>query len=284
MTSTTPPAAQSFQQWLHGDSLGDALQRAEDAVRAQPTQTAARWLLFELLCIQGQWDRALKQLQTWATLSAGSEGVAHTMRGLIRAEHQRQAVFAGTQAPVPMPIPGAEFTPWMADLAEAIALNAQGSHAQADTVRASALDAAASVPGQGNLGSFAWIADSDTRLGPVCELIAQGSYRWLGLHALRSMQTTAPQRLLDLVWASAQLVLHDGTVLRAMLPARYPLPAAPARASDGQLLGQETCWTEVGETGVFATGQKIWTTDRSDWPLLNIRDCSFDAPSHQDAG
>jgi type VI secretion system protein ImpE len=278
-SSTTPPAAQSFRQWLHGDSLDAALRRAEDDIRDHPTKTAARWLLFELLCIQGSWERALKQLQTWATLSAGSEGVAHTMRSLIRAERQRHAVFTGAQAPVPV----AELTPWMDGLAQAIGLNARGDHVQADAVRARALDCAASGSGQGNLGSFTWIADSDTRLGPVCELVAQGRYRWLGFHALRSIQACAPQRLLDLVWISALLVLHDGTMLRAMLPARYPLPAAPASATDGQLLSRETCWTEVGETGIFAAGQKIWSTDRSDWPLLDIRDCTFDAAGLEEA-
>lgn len=278
-SSTTPPAAQSFRQWLHGDSLDAALRRAEDDIRDHPTKTAARWLLFELLCIQGSWERALKQLQTWATLSAGSEGVAHTMRGLIRAEHQRHAVLAGEQAPVPV----VELTPWMADLAQAIRLNAQADHSQADLARVRALDAAADVPGQGNLGAFAWIADSDTRLGPVCEVVAQGSYRWLGFHDLRSLHIAPPQRLLDLVWASAQLVLHDGTPLRAMLPVRYALPTPPAAATDGQLLGRETRWTEVGETGVFAAGQKIWATDQGDWPLLDIRDCTFDAAGHGEA-
>ena len=267
-----PPAAQSFRQWLHGDTLGVALRRAEDDIRSHPTNTAARWLLFELLCIQGSWDRALKQLQTWATLSAGSEGVAHTMRGLIRGEHQRVAVLTGQQTPVPV----VELTPWMVDLAQAIRLNTQGDHVQADVARARALDAAANVPGQGNLGAFAWITDSDTRLGPVCEVVAQGSYRWLGFHDLRSLHIEAPQRLLDLVWTSAQLVLRDGTPLRAMLPTRYPLPAAPATVTDRQLLGRETRWTEVGETGVFAAGQKIWATDQGDWPLQDIRDCTFD--------
>lgn len=272
---TTPPAAQSFRQWLHGDSLSAALSRAEDDVRHHPTSTSARWLLFELLCIHGQWERALRHLQSWATLSPGSEATAHTMRGLIRAERQRQAVFGGEQAPPPV----IDHAPWMTALVRAIGLNARGDHRQADTVRASALDAAADVPGNGNLGAFAWISDSDTRLGPVCEVIAQGGYRWLGFHDLRAIQIAPPQRLLDLVWASAHLALGDGTPLRAMLPARYPLPAAPEIATDGQRLGRETRWSEVGDTGVFATGQKIWTTDRGDWPVLEVRECTFASAS-----
>lgn len=274
--SIAPSPAQSFRQWLHGDSLSIALKRAEEDVRNHPTKTSARWLLFELLCIQGSWERALKQLQTWATLNVGSDGAAQTMRGLILAEHQRNEVFSGRQVPVPV----VDLAPWMAALAQAIDLNAKGDHAQADAVRASALDVAPEVAGLGNLGSFAWITDSDTRLGPVCEVIAQGSYRWLSFNDLRSIRIEPPERLLDLVWTSAQIVLFDGTPLRAFLPTRYPLsiantPEAKISASDDQLLSRETTWFEVGETGVCAAGQKIWTTDQTDWPLLDVRDCAF---------
>lgn len=180
----------------------------------------------------------------------------------------------GQQAPVPV----VDLTAWMTDLAEAIQLNAQGDHAQADVVRSRALNNAWNVAGRGNLGDFTWITDSDTRLGPVCEVVTHGCYRWLGFHELRSIQIAPPQRLLDLVWANAQLVLHDGTQLLAMLPVRYPLlPTDAPAATDAQLLGRETRWTDVGETGVFGSGQKIWVADQADWPLLDIRECTFDA-------
>lgn len=266
--------AQPFRQWLHGDSLTTALKRAEEHVRQHPTKTAARWLLFELLCIQGNWERALKQLQTWATLSPESDGVAQTMRGLIRAERQRTDVFLGRQAPVPV----VDLPPWMTELAQAIRLNANSQTHQADLVRAHALDRAPDVKGLGNLGAFDWIADSDTRLGPVCELIAQGSYRWLGFHDVRSIRLAAPERLIDLVWSSAQIMLFDGTPLRAFLPTRYPVLSPEAGiASDEELLSHQTSWTDVGETGVFGSGQKIWITSQRDWPLLEVRDCSFHA-------
>lgn len=273
-TIITPnPPSQQFRQWLHGDTLDAALKRASEDVRDHPTNTASRWLLFELLCIEGNWDRSLKQLQTWATLSPDSDGVAQTMRGLIQSEHQRDKVFAGTQQPVPV----IDLTPWMHNLVKAMAHNVHGHIEQADEARAKALDMAPDVSGGGNLGAFAWIADSDTRLGPVCEVVAQGNYRWLGFNDMRSITIAPPERLLDLVWASAQIVLFDGTPLRAFVPARYPLTLPPGvtAISDGHRLGRETTWTDVGETGVFATGQKTWSSDQGDWSFLELRECSF---------
>jgi protein involved in temperature-dependent protein secretion len=33
-----------------------------------------------------------------------------------------------------------------------------------------------------------------------------------------------------------------------------------------------TTWTEVGESGIFSSGQKTWMTDGIDWPLLDVRE------------
>ena len=68
--------SQSFNAWSDHQPLGELLSRAEAGVRARPQDAPSRWLLFELLCVLGSWERALKQLQAWGQLSRTRDGTA----------------------------------------------------------------------------------------------------------------------------------------------------------------------------------------------------------------
>jgi type VI secretion system protein ImpE len=273
---------QSFRDWSQAHPLSESLSRAEAEVRARPQAPHARWLLFELLCLLGQWQRALQQLQAWATLSREHESTAHVMRGLIRAEHQRMEVLAGRAEPATLIASERPVPAWVAGLAEALKLALDGDSVAmegADRAREAALAQAPEVPGASNLqASFDWISDSDTRLGPVCEVVLAGAYRWLPFDELKSVTQAGPARLLDLVWSQADLVLRDGTPLKAYLPMRYPVHAGDR---DALLMARETVWSDVGRTGVLARGQKMWSTDAGDMALLDLRHCEFGAVGGQ---
>lgn len=278
ISSSASGTARSFRDWLHAKPLSEALSRAEAAVRTQPQDAQARWLLFELLCVLGQWERALKQLQTWAELSKDNDSTAHVMRGLIRAEHQRMEVLAGRAEAATVTSDLIQAAAWMAGLGEALKLGAAAAADDAvaieasDLVREAALMQAPDTPGVSDLQSFAWITDSDTRLGPVCEVILVGAYRWLAFADLASVTKSAPAGLLDLVWAQVDLQLRDGTALKGYMPMRYPVHAGDR---DALLMARETVWTDVGRTGVTARGQKMWMTDVEDIALLDLRHCEF---------
>jgi type VI secretion system protein ImpE len=276
ISSLSTSTARSFREWSHAESLSEALGRAEAAVRAEPQDPPSRWLLFELLCVLGQWERALKQLQTWAGLSKDFDSTAHVMRGLIRAEHQRMEVFAGHAEPATVTAPDTQAPVWMSGLAEALTLageREQPGIEASDLARGTALSQAPDTAGSSNgQATFAWITDSDTRLGPICEVILAGAYRWLAFADLASVTKVAPGGLLDLVWSQVDLVLRDGTSLKGYMPMRYPVHAGDR---DALLLSRETVWSDVGRTGVHARGQKMWMTDAGDMPLLDVRICEF---------
>ena len=277
-------AAQSFRDWAHAKPLSDALLRAEAAVRAKPQAPAARWLLFELLCVLGHWDRALKQLQVWAGLSKEFDSTAHVYRGLIRAERQRTDVFAGRTSSATVVVEGTNAATWMTQLGHALRL-AAAHHAvdvlgdaatdtleASDLAREAALSQVSDTSGRVDERAFAWIADSDSRLGPVCEVILVGAYRWIAFSDLASLVAAPPRSLLDLVWAQTDFVLRDGTPLKGYMPMRYPMSAGDR---DALLMGRETVWSEAGRTGVHARGQKMWMTDTGDISLLDLRHCMF---------
>lgn len=272
-----PIASESFRSWSHARPLLESLGHAEADVRSKPQAPQSRWLLFELLCVLGHWERALKQFQAWASLSKDFDSTAHVMRGLIRAERQREAVFAGTAQPAT--VAAAADTPapaWMTGMAEALRLAATaGDEAieAADLAREGALAMSPDSAGCSNLQQrFTWITDSDTRLGPVCEVILVGAYRWVAFADLASVTKAEPQSLLDLVWAQVDIVLRDGSALKGYMPMRYP---TQANDRDALRTARETVWSEHGRTGVHAQGQKMWMTDAGDMPLLDLRQCEF---------
>lgn len=257
--------------------LSDALSWAEAGVRAQPQDPQARWLLFELLCVLGHWKRALQQLQAWAARSKNSDSTAQVMRGLIRAERQRADVFAGRAMPATVAVAADAPAPaWMMGMGEALRCASQASDAAVeagDLAREAALAAAPDRPGDAHLlGRFAWISDADTRLGPVCEVVLVGAYRWLAFTDLASVTKSEPRDLLDLLWAQVDLLLCDRTALKGYMPMRYPVQEGDR---DALLTGRETVWSEHGRTGVHGRGQKMWMTDAGDMALLDLRHCAF---------
>lgn len=277
------PAPKSFRDWADAKPLDDVLARAEAAVRAAPQDPGARWLIFELLCVLGRWDRALAQLRTWAALDKRFDSTAHVMRGLVAAERQRAEVFAGRVPPSQLSLAEQADTPWMSALGEALRLaSEEGADAveASDRARELALVEAPESAGTSNLqAAFAWITDSDTRLGPVCEAVIAGRYRWLAFADLTSIAKAEPASLLDLVWSEADIVLRDGTALKGYMPMRYPVQPGQR---DAALLARETLWIDVGRTGVFARGQKMWTTDMGDMPVLDVRQCVFAGAANQE--
>jgi type VI secretion system protein ImpE len=302
MTTLPATTAMLLSQLNAGHNLQDALSRMETEVRNCPSSAPHRWALAELLCVLGQWERALKQLQVGAKLVDAKDAHWHSkaqmLRGLIRAEAQRTEVFAGQLLPTPV----VDRPQWMEDLARAIALNEKAEHAQADALRRAALGTAPTSAGictwhdeaglQGTSPvavheeelltdqAFDWISDTDTRLGPVCECIVAGGYRWLGYADIATMEVARPSSLLDLVWLPVTLSLRNTQAgqrpMRGYLPTRYSgtenvAAEIGSNQRDALILSRLTRWQDVGETGVFALGQKTLMTPGGDIPLLGLR-------------
>lgn len=274
-----------------GESLLRKLRQAEAAVRREPAEPEHRWTLVETLCLLCQWERALQQLQAWVRLAPQWQAQAQLVRGLIQAEHQRTLVFGGQQRAAPV----VDMPEWMALMAKALEHNAAGEVEQADACRHQALEQA---PGRSGVchwdartsgddsaahheQAFEWLADSDTRLGPVCELMVAGAYRWLAFADIASIQMEAPARTLDLVWRPARIQLHGddqgsaGRHLHAFLPSRscwVQVPAEPREQQQALMQARLTLWQEAGSSGIFVQGQKTWMSDGIDWPLLDVRE------------
>ena len=259
----------------------------EAQIRAQPTVPAHRWMLFQLLCVAEHWDRAIQQLQVYAQLDPQHGPAALAYRDLIRAERRRAQVLAGRERPgFVFDAPG-----WVDGLLDALRLVAAGELGQADVARERALDQAPLVPVRNPDRQLDWIADSDSRLGPVCELVTAGHYRWVPFSDIKAWRVEPPAMLLDLIWAPCALTLVDGSAVRGFMPARYPSAGhtpCDSNESDALLLGRKTVWQDVGRSGTVAFGQKTWVTSAGDLGLFELKtgefgqDISHDEPIQRD--
>jgi type VI secretion system protein ImpE len=259
----------TLNAWLRYDSLQEAMEHVKENVRSRPADIHERWLLLQIACFMGEWNRALKQLQVCVQIDSEREQTAQVIRGLIRSEALRAEVLAGKNTPgyvIDQP------PEWVAALLEALRAASRENIELADAMRTQALSEVPDSPGEIDGAPFAWISDSDTRLGPVCELVVAGRYRWCPFCELSRLRLHAPQGLLDLLWTRVDCTLRDGTVLQAYIPARYP---DSENGTDVIRLARETAWREQGTTGIIGLGQKTWMTDGGDHGLLDLREVSF---------
>lgn len=247
---------------LHAGRLEDALVELQTAIRNKPEDTRLRIFLFQLNCVLGRLDKALTQLQVLANLDAETMLLAQVFRPLIECEFLRRDVFAGKHTPLIFGEP----TEWIGLLVQASTLTAQGQFAAAADLRARALDGAPATPGKLNGAPINWIADADSRLGPVLEAVIEGKYYWVPFCRVQKLEIEKPTDLRDLVWLPVQLTWTNGGTMPAHIPVRYP---GTEESTDGTLrLARKTEWRELPDDTFLGLGQRLFTSDLGEHALL----------------
>jgi len=245
--------------------LADLLAEGQSSVRSDPANAKRRVMLFQLMVLSGQWDRALTQLYVIKEMDPESDDLVRTYREVVRCELFRKEVFAGGKTPLVLGEP----QEWIARLSEAARLLGQGKIAEAAGLRAAAFEAAPAVSGTMNGAPFEWIADADVRLGPVCEAMLNGKYYWIPFERLSRIDVEAPSDLRDLIWAPAKLTFQNGGEQVAFLPARYP--GSESAEDDEIRLSRKTEWRDLGADTHVGLGQRMFATDVGETALLEAR-------------
>jgi type VI secretion system protein ImpE len=247
-----------------------ALKLLQDQVRAKPGDAKLRVFLFQLLCVLGQWDRALNQLNVAGEMDDSTLAMVQTYREAIQCERLREQVFAGRKVPMLFGEP----EPWLALLLEALLREGHGEAEAALKLRNEAFEQAPATPGQADGQPFAWLADADMRLGPVLEAIVNGRYYWVPVPRLARVAIEAPADLRDRVWMPAQLQFSNGGEVVALLPTRY---AGTPLTDPLMALARKTEWSEPAPGFYVGSGQRMFATDIGDLPLMDLRELRFDS-------
>lgn len=261
--------ASTPQDLLAAGDPAQALAALQAQVRDKPGDAKLRVFLFQLLCVLGQWERAMAQLDVCGQLDASTLAMVNTYREAIKCEAVRAAVFAGKTTPVVFGKPAE----WVALLVQALSHDAQGHPEQAQALRAQAFEAAPTTAGTLNGEPFEWIADADSRLGPVLEVVLNGRYTWVPFEALSAVKVEAPEDLRDMVWAPVHLTFSNGGDSVALVPTCYP---GTREQPDGKLkLARATEWLPAGGEQYAGLGQRILSTSSAELGLLETRNITL---------
>jgi type VI secretion system protein ImpE len=147
-------------------------------------------------------------------------------------------------------------------------------------VRGRAFDAAPATPGQMDGQPFQWLADGDTRLGPVLEAIVNGRYYWIPFQNIRSLTIEKPTDLRDLVWMPAYFTWSNGGQTVGLIPTRYP--GSELSPDEEIRRARKTTWVEEPGEVYLGLGQRMLVTDAGEYSLMDVRQIAFDATA--DAG
>jgi len=258
------------EELLRKGELDEALAKLQDQVRDDPSKAELRMFLFQLLSVMGDWKRAMTQLNVAAELDGEKMLVAEICRPALEAEPFRTAVFGGQKSPLVFGEPDE----WVSWLIQANELLASGEFAAAAKLREQAFEAAPAVSGKINGKDFAWLADGDTRLGPVIEAVIDRKYFWVPLTRVKAIRVEEPKALRNMVWAEAQFTWTNGGNAPGLIPTRY---VGSESCDDSALrLGRGTNWQELEGGHFVGLGQRMLATDNGEYPLLEIRSIMLD--------
>lgn len=265
------------EERLKAGDLNGALEALQTAVRADAGKASLRVFLFQLLCVLGNWKRAIQQLKVSAEMDPGATPMAQTYREGIVCEVYREKVFAGEKDPLIFGEP----QEWIALMLDALKLQAQGHVEKAAATRARAFDAAPAVSGQIDGQSFDWIADADMRMGPLLEAVVNGKYYWIPFSAISRLEFEEPADLRDAVWTPATMTTANGGELVALIPTRYA--GTIESGDDAAKLARKTEWVDLGHDTFVGVGQRLLATDLGDHAIMDIRKIRLNTTTGPDA-
>lgn len=259
------------EDYLNSGDLDAALTALQDDVRSDAANPELRIFLFQLLCVRGDWKRAIMQLKLCAEMNEVALPMAQTYREGILCEVYREKVFQGEKDPLVFGEP----QEWIALMIEALKVQVAGNIEQAAGIRDRAFEAAPGISGELNGEAFEWIADADMRLGPLLEVVVNGRYFWMPFDAISALTLDPPADLRDAVWTPGSLTLSNGGDVVALIPTRYA--GTVAHGNDAEKLSRATSWSDVGHGTFQGRGQRLLTTNLADTALMDIRTLKLDA-------
>ena len=253
------------EELLRSGQLNEALTVLESEIRSDPADAKLRVFLFQLLSVMGDWERALTQLNTAAELDAMNLLMAQVCRSALNCEALRSQIFAGKHSPLIFGKPD----DWIGWLVQANRLIAEGRYEASQELRERAFEAAPAIAGTIDGGPFEWIADADTRFGPVLEAIVDGKYYWIPFTAMKQVRIEPPTDLRDAVWIPAQFTWINKGELPGLIPTRYP--GSEYSEDDRIRMARKTEWIEKLPEVYLGLGQRMFATDKGEYSLLQVR-------------
>jgi len=257
------------KELLDANQLSAAILELNQEVKQRPTDLRIRTFLFELLCFDGAYERAERQLDVIGLQNESAGIGVEVYRQLLRADKARRRWFTEGLRPTFLLEPPS----WIQHQLEA---GHRLSGQQAEEAQALLQEAADSRPkltGLVNGKRCAEFRDIDDRLGAVLEVFFREQYVWLPIEQVKKMSIPPPKQLRDLLWIPATIEVEGGAAGHVYLPALYV--GSQSEDNDQFRLGRMTDWRALGDGLVGGVGQKMFLIDDHELSLLEIREMEF---------
>ncbi len=252
-----------WQQLLRNAKLTQAMESVIGAIKSNPKDPGLRSQFIELLCIDGQLERADQQLMQAIKLFPEFVAGASQIRHMLKAAQAREDFSKGGAT--------ANFLGGRDEqYQKLLELNLAIYHDKQDDIprlsdELEALRPQASLTINGK--SYLDVRDIDDSLGGFIELFSStGNYYLAPIDQINYLTIKPANNLLETLWRPVEFEIEGVIEGEAHLPLTY-LHAC----SEAHKLGKETDWKPVYQQQVFqGLGQKIWLADESAIAITSI--------------
>ncbi len=251
--------------------LTEAIAAAVEDVKKAPTDLDRRSFLAELLCVNGELERADAQLDAIAKTTSGASPGLPLLRQLVRAERARVEFHSHGRVPELLVTP----TPWIELALQASIAIREGRLSEAAKLLDLAEEKRVKPHGKLNGKPFDDLRDCDDLTAGVLEVLTStGKYYWVPFENVAALEFEKPARPIDLLWRPAGLSVRggpDGRVFVAMIYASHAVVQ-----DDGSRMGRHTDWVGAKGEPVRGLGLRTWLAGEDALTLLEIEKLSVD--------
>ncbi|GGQ19370.1 type VI secretion system accessory protein TagJ [Shewanella litoralis] len=241
-----------IEQMLQNGQLQEVIQFVEAQLKDDPMNVDLKSKHIELLCINGELERADKQLNFLVQKHPDFLIGASNLRQLIRAEQARQDFTVGKAVPQLFSESDAHVEALM-KLRLAMTESQQATLDSAANLEA--LRPQVSLVLDGN--TIQEIRDLDDTLGGFIEIFGtDGKFYLAQLSEIDYINIKPVTSLLETVWRRVDLGIKNGPCGEAHIPMVYA-----GSETDAQKLGRETDWQEIAIDVMTGKGLKMWFAD-----------------------
>ncbi len=240
---------ETIRELLSSGQLEAAIGHAQTTLRQDPAATDVRACLIELLCLDGQLERADEMLMSLAKHQPDWLAGAANLRQLMRAQHARVALTNGQLADDVVATEGEQLE---ALLATHLALS-EGRYS--DAAEAAGRLEAGRSPAIYQVGDLAGdFRDCDDSLAGFFEGLGTDGHYYLWLWSdIQEVEFHRASSPVELIWRRASVTLKDGRQGEVFVPLTYL-----NSVTETQKLGRETDWQSHDDKLITGLGLKMF--------------------------
>jgi type VI secretion system protein ImpE len=241
-----------------------------EEVKSTPADAKRRTLLFQVLIFLGEWDKAIRHLETIAVQDPSRDAGVQTYRNMATAEKERAEVMQLNQLPSFLPETPLYFETYYTGLKKLVEKSPKEAKKYFDQIHAQRPTVSGTVNGK----SFTGFCDTDTFLTPFLEAIVHDRYVWVPFESVRELAISPPKTLFDLIWAQARITSWEGLTMNCFLPVLYP--DSYQHEDERIKLGRMTDWMPLGGGLSKGVGQHVFQIGEEEMAILEVREALFD--------